>query len=309
MKTIVFFGECMLEGSKAAGFSFGGDTLNTAVYLKRIMPHQLHVLYATAVGMDGDSKRLIDAWQRERIDTQLVQQLPNRPLGRYQILLDDRGERNFKYQRKGSAATAYFEPANTPLEACLLTKDIDYFYLSGISLAILPEAAKSRLLDCISKFKLRGGKVIFDNNYRPSLWLDSQPKHYYQQVMQLTDIALLTDEDEYQLFGGSKPEDIIERTQAWQVPEVVIKRGSKPCVISTPNTQETVATTPLADVIDTCAAGDAFAAGYLSKRILGGTCRQAAELGHQLAAIVIQFMGAIVPQSATAQLIQKNRPQ
>lgn len=307
MKNIVFFGECMLEDSQVADFCFGGDTLNTAIYLKRTASKQLNVMYATAIGIDPDSQQLLDAWQRELIDTKLVQRIPNRQLGRYQILLDDRGERQFSYQRKNSAATAYFEQENTPLETLLLTKKIDYFYVSGISFAILPDSAKARLLTCIDKFKQQGGTVIFDNNYRPALWQNSNAQHYYQQIMKLTNIALLTDEDEYLLFGDSTPEQIIERAKNWGVAEIVIKRGDKPCIVSSDNGLEIVPTTPLQDVIDTCAAGDAFAAGYLSRRLQGESCRVSAELGHQLAAVVIQYMGAIAPRAAICKLMKNTR--
>ncbi len=51
-------------------------------------------------------------------------------------------------------------------------------------------------------------------------------------------------------------------------------------------------------VVDICAAGDSFAAAYLCSRFSGGSYTQAAKAGHDLAAIVIQYPGAIVPMNA-----------
>jgi len=53
---------------------------------------------------------------------------------------------------------------------------------------------------------------------------------------------------------------------------------------------------PVRRVVDTTAAGDAFNAAYLAARYQGLDCEQAAARGHQLAAEVIQFPGAIIPR-------------
>jgi hypothetical protein len=56
---VVCFGECMLElQGQAFGTlrqTFGGDTLNTAVYLARCGGAALQVDYATALGDDGSA--------------------------------------------------------------------------------------------------------------------------------------------------------------------------------------------------------------------------------------------------------------
>jgi len=57
---------------------FGGDTLNTAVYLARLarMHHKpINVSYATALGCDALSESMQQAWQQEGIDAGLIVQL------------------------------------------------------------------------------------------------------------------------------------------------------------------------------------------------------------------------------------------
>ncbi len=50
--------------------------------------------------------------------------------------------------------------------------------------------------------------------------------------------------------------------------------------------------------VDTTAAGDSFAAGYLAARLRGEAPAAAARAGHRLAAVVITHPGAIIPREA-----------
>ncbi|MFT5756722.1 MAG: 2-dehydro-3-deoxygluconokinase [Alteromonadaceae bacterium] len=314
MTHILFFGECMLEESDDDDLHFGGDSLNSALYLARTAQRELlQVSYATALGIDDNSERLLKAWQIEGINTKLVTQIKSKCPGRYRINTNALGERSFVYERDHSAAKYYLQNPHQLFCETLTEKKCDYFYFSGISLAILSIDDRDYLFKCLTAYKRAGGKVIFDNNYREILWQGELALPYYQQAMQLADIAFLTDEDEYALYGETCVDDILKRIQAWKVPEVVIKQGEKPCLVfqnklqksGEPYYVDSIASIALSanNIIDTCAAGDAFAAGYLAKRLTAHNIREAAQFAHQLAGRVIQFSGAIIPQSSMADLI------
>lgn len=49
-------------------------------------------------------------------------------------------------------------------------------YLSGISLAILPDNDRISLLAELTVLAKQGVKIAFDSNYRPALW-ESREKH------------------------------------------------------------------------------------------------------------------------------------
>lgn len=297
MKSIVFFGECMLENHSDGSTHFGGDTLNTALYLARTSKlNQLTISYATAVGTDHFSEKLLQCWQSEGINNQFVNQFDDKNIGSYSIQTDSNGERTFIYDRLNSAARYYFKNNHAGFASTLINKTCDYVYFSGISLAILGDTDRAKLLNMLRAFKSKGGSIIFDNNYRQTLWQNVDPICVYQQVMKLANLVFLTDEDEYALYGGSTVGSILERTDKWQIPEVVIKQGAEPCIIKYNNQLSTVESMslPANKIVDTCAADDAFSAGYLAKRLMGETVITAARFAHQLAGEVIQHPGSII---------------
>ncbi|ALS97183.1 sugar kinase [Lacimicrobium alkaliphilum] len=304
MKRILFFGEAMLEQS-ARGISFGGDTLNTAIYLARLTGREnVKVGYATALGTDDDSDSLLYQWQQEGLDLSLVRRLADKLPGRYRINTSADGERHFQYWRDDSAARFYFNIDSTPMEQALAHKQWDFLYVSGISLAILPDAHKERLLELISSFRQAGGKLIFDNNYRPQLWQQSQACLWYARIMAQTDLALLTDEDEFAIYGEQQLAQIISRCMALKIPEAVIKRGGSKALVLDKSDLCEVPAQRVEPVVDTSAAGDAFAAGFLSLWLQNASGQQAAKAGHKLAARVIQYPGAIIAPEQMSDLTQ-----
>ena len=304
-KKIAVIGECMIELSqKGAEVSrgFGGDTLNTSVYIARqVAPEALAVNYVTALGTDSFSQQMLEAWQSENVQTSLIQRMENRLPGLYYIETDSTGERAFYYWRNEAAAKFWLESEDSAA-ICEELATFDYLYLSGISLAILSPSSREKLLSLMHECRANGGKVIFDNNYRPRLWASrEETQQVYQQMLQCTDIAFLTLDDEDALWGEKSVEEVIARTHAAGVSEVVIKRGADSCLVSVSG--EAVIDVPAVKlakdkVVDTTAAGDSFSAGYLAVRLTGGTPEDAAKRGHLTASTVIQYRGAIIPRDA-----------
>lgn len=292
-------GECMIELSQQGDrtkVGFGGDTLNTAVYLRRLLPNQLFSIhYVSALGQDIYSNMMLEAWQNEGIETKFVQQLTDKLPGLYSIVTDSSGERSFYYWRDDAAARYWLETENS---AAILNalQTFDYLYFSGVSLAILSEESRQKLFKFLPHFKARGGNVVFDNNYRPSLWKSVvEARSAYQEMLSFTDIAFLTLGDEEKLWGTSSIEDCIKRTRQFGVLEIVIKRGPKSCIVEHIQQFE-IPAQEIEHVVDTTAAGDSFSAGYLSARLKNLNEVEAAHLGHAVAGKVICYRGAIIPK-------------
>lgn len=302
-RRIVLFGECMIElrGQVFGAIqqSFGGDTLNTAIYLTRLCASQdLKISYATALGIDVFSDYMLTAWRAEGIDTSLVRRLDNHLPGLYAIQVDASGERHFFYWRDASTARNYFDAPSTPLEDAI--GGLSMLYLSGISLAILPPDGRERLLSAMARVRASGGQVAFDNNFRPRLWpkLD-QARTLYDRAYALSDLVLITLDDEMALRGETSAEDALAHVLALPVPEVVIKRGVQPTLVRIAGREPiTAPVEPVAQVVDTTAAGDSFAGGYLAMRLTGVEPAAAARAANRTAAAVIQHPGAIIPLDA-----------
>ncbi|BBN55838.1 hypothetical protein TRE132_39630 [Pseudomonas chlororaphis subsp. aurantiaca] len=111
-KRIALIGECMIELQHRADGSlqqsFGGDTLNTAVYLARELGEGACVDYVTALGDDSFSDAMCQSWAEEGIGLGMVQRLPGRLPGLYCIQTDAKGERRFLYWRNEAAVRDCF---------------------------------------------------------------------------------------------------------------------------------------------------------------------------------------------------------
>ncbi len=295
---IALIGECMIELQHRADGSlqqsFGGDTLNAAVYLRRELGDIGTVDYVTALGDDSFSDAMCAHWAQERLGLAMVQRLPGRLPGLYCIQTDANGERKFLYWRNEAAARDCFTtPTAEPILAAL--PDYDVVYFSGITLAVLGEIGRERLLQALIETRRRGGRVVFDNNYRPRLWATVEAaREAYRKVLAEVDIALLTEDDECALFGYTDSEQVFAAYTA--IEEVVLKRGADACLIRCDGQRFAVPALKVAKVVDTTAAGDSFSAAYLAARLKGDSPQEAGLAGHRLASRVIQVPGALIPR-------------
>ncbi len=301
---LCILGECMLEVSAAsltgrnaqAGLSYGGDTLNTALYYARLGGQ---VNYLSALGDDSLSDWMIDSWGAEGVGCSFVRRLEGAAPGLYLIQVDNCGERSFVYWRENSAArTLLQEPRMLARLLIEATEVAEVLYLSGITLALMNPESRSVLFDIVRGFRKSGGLLAFDSNHRPKLWSDSVlARDAYEQMYGLTDIALATAEDEYNLFGGDQPAGVVERLCALGVGEMVVKAGQEGALLYA-DQRLTQVPAMSANVVDTTAAGDSFNAAYLVSRASGLAPVAAVEHGHRLASTVIGHRGAIIPDDA-----------
>lgn len=165
--------------------SYGGDTFNTAVYLSRCGDGVIKTSYATALGDDALSLELERRWAQDGLALDLVRHIPGRMPGLYQIQVDAQGERRFSFWRDSSAAKAYFDVAETPLEAridewdaftslasawpsCPLTGEIGSWTLPGLCERVAPRWSLTTTTDPASGQTSRWRATVFAG---PLRWL------------------------------------------------------------------------------------------------------------------------------------------
>jgi len=297
-KSLLFVGECMMELRKGNAdkldYSFAGDAYNSAVYAKRwCAEHQIS--FFSARGKDQFSEMMQLRWQSEGIDSSLVEVSEHRVPGIYAIATDSHGERQFSYWRNNSAATEMMmlleqngQSDNFP--------DFDCVFFSGISLGILSDDCKQRLLNLLNRLRKRGAKIAFDPNYRESLWRDkNHARNWILRAYQCCDIAFPGLEEHQLLFAHESLDEVHQCLVEQGVGECVIKAGKAGVFAFSRGVacgHKPFQAAP--KQVDTTAAGDSFSGTYLAARFGGSALNTAIDMGAKVARIVVQHEGAIV---------------
>jgi 2-dehydro-3-deoxygluconokinase len=219
--------------------------------------------------------------------------------GLYAIETDDQGERRFSYWRSDSAARTLFGP-ECAIDLTMLAQ-FDLIYISGISLAILPVTQRHALIEALIYYQARGGIVAYDSNHRPKLWENPEIARQTNEVMwDFAAIALPSIDDEMGIFGESDASDVIARL-CKDGPRIgALKRGH----LGPYDLEHRISKNyGLAQhVVDSTAAGDSFNAGFLAGYIRAAAPDDRLKQAHDLAALVVQCRGAILPDAELADI-------
>jgi 2-dehydro-3-deoxygluconokinase len=224
MSRVACIGECMIELRPAASGlysrGFGGDTLNTAVYLARL---GVETDYITALGDDTLSEEMIAGWQAEGVGTATVARLTGKLPGIYLIETDAKGERKFFHWRESAAARQLMDLPETE-DILRSFAGYDVVYLSAITLSILNETGRERLMAALGQARAKGARIAFDTNFRARGWPDlNVARKVFGDAFAVADIVLASTEDLLPLYPGENDERLLARISAG---EVVLKPGS-----------------------------------------------------------------------------------
>jgi 2-dehydro-3-deoxygluconokinase len=286
----------MVELKQADGglFSrgYGGDTLNTAVYLARL---GVDADYVTALGDDGLSDEMIAGWAAEGVGTRRVVRLPGKLPGLYMIQTDDKGERRFFHWRDSAAARSLMDLPQTP-EILDSLAGYGVIYLSAITLSLYGGEGRARLLAALGRARESGARFAFDTNFRARGWPDLDlARAVFREAFALADIVLASTEDLLPLYPGESSENLLARIPG---AEVVLKLSEPASIVRLDGVLYPIKAKPVeAPVVDTTAAGDSFAAAYVAARLVGADPIEAARAGHRLAGVVVCHPGAIIPRA------------
>lgn len=283
-----------LSGEDGASWQMGfaGDTFNTAWCMRALLHQDTPVDFVTAFGDDDFSARQRTFFEQNKIGTASSPALPGSRPGLYAITLEG-AERSFTYWRSDSAARRLAED-ETALAASL--KDRSMIYLSGITLAILEQADRHRLIRALETARGTGALIAFDPNYRPRLWPSkTAAQHAIAAMLDVTDIALPTFPDEADLQGDRTPSETANRLADAGIAEIVVKDGTEPALVQHDGSTTFVPAVQVDNPVDTTGAGDSFSGAYLSARCCGDDPVSAAGKAHRVAAAVVQVYGALAP--------------
>lgn len=301
---IACIGECMIELISAGREletlerRYGGDTLNTCVYLARVLRGRARLHYVTRLGDDPFSQAMVEAWQAENIDCSMVERVQGRLPGLYVINTDENGERSFFYWRSEAPVRDLFRASGQETAARLA--EFDMLYLSGITLAVLSPEGRARIIDLMETCRSGGGLVAYDTNHRARLWNDpADAVLWNSRAIAASNLVLPSLQDLQRLFGENFTGDRwLERLSHLGAKEAVLKTGGEEAWILDDGATSRLPLEKLQSVVDTTGAGDSFNAAYIAARLGGADPEASAIEGHRLAAIVVMHRGAIIPADA-----------
>lgn len=306
----LIIGESMLELTQHTADllkqSFAGDTHSVAVYMKRLNPSSKnHVQLLSAIGRDTLSQQLKAGLDQEGVDTSALLEHPTRTIGLYMVHTDQAGERSFQYWRSQSAAKHMLTLLNERAELKnTLTPSTVFF--SGITLGILDQESRFALRDWLVELREKGTKITFDPNYRPALWESTQAtKQNYTWAFEISDLVLPGMDDLSRLYNVANIEQACRLLDTLCGAEAIIKDGENGVSYYADSTLLQFPVQPVANPVDTTAAGDSFNAGFLVARGQGRSMTESIQFAAQVAAIVIQHKGAIIPKSALSGLLNQ----
>lgn len=291
---VASIGECMIELSGQAGpnwrMGFAGDTFNT-LWALHALSGDRPATYVSAFGDDPFSQGQIAFFAENGIGIGESPVISGARPGLYAITLTG-AERSFTYWRGDAAAR---QLASDPAALAKSLENQALVYFSGITLAILEDTARKKLLAAVAKARAAGSLVAFDPNYRPRLWHSREAAQAaILDALAVADIALPTFPDEQMLFGDTEPQATAQRLGKL-VGEVVVKNGEEPALIAEKGALQPVPAVHVAAPVDTTGAGDSFNGGYLAARLAGHAPAEAVLRAHRVAAAVVQVRGALAP--------------
>ncbi|MGN8644757.1 sugar kinase [Gracilibacillus sp. HCP3S3_G5_1] len=168
-----------------------------------------------------------------------------------------------------------------------IAEEIDLLHLCGITLA-MNENVRRQMVRLANVVKERGGTVLFDCNYRPSLWGNNGhtiAKPHYDTLLQIADIVIMNEKDA--VFTLNYPSSHQDREK--QLEELLPKVAEDYQIAMIAGTHRTLhpdasqsikgflyqygnfhyAQQEKFHVLDRIGAGDAFAAGIIHGKLEG----------------------------------------
>ncbi len=256
----------------------GGDALNEATILTRL-GHSVRLISCT--GTDAPARMILDHCARNGIDTSWIRQDPAKTTAINVGLIWEDGERTFINNRNGSLWT--FGPEDVDLSAVS-----DARILSFASFFNTPRLDRSFLLPLFRQARDQGMIICADMVASKR----GETLEDLRDVLPLVDFFFPNYPEASALTGKSDPGEIADALHGLGVKNVILKIGSRGCLVRNADSRFVVPAYPHAACIDTTGAGDNFASGFLCGLLEGMSLRECAQMANCTASIAIEHVGA-----------------
>lgn len=230
------------------------------------------------VGHDRLGSHLCEVLRDSGVDVQVIS---DGRTGSIVVLVQPNGQRSFLTDRGVASHLAYFDAT--------LVNDASILHVPTYSLTDEPLA--STCVQYINAARATGALISIDAS-SSSVLKQYGTDRYRALIQSLSPDVFLCNEDEGAVLGLSATQPIAGAKLT------VIKQGPLPVIVVQHNgTTTEVAVTPVANIVDTTGAGDAFAAGFLPHYAQTKNINDAVAHGHAVASRVLQSPGATLNTS------------
>ena len=254
-------------------FRGGGSAANTAAWLAAAGAD------VTLVGRVGDEERgrsAVEALRAAGVETRIAVD-PERPTGTCLVLIDPGGERTMA---PDAGANDGLAAEDLPDE---LLAEAAHLHVAGY--ALLREGSRAAARAAIQGASRAGTGVSVDPSSSALLNAD------FLDWADGAGLLMPNAAEAHALTGESDPE-VAGRALAERFGEVVVTLGPDGALWTDGHEVLHAAAEPVDRVEDSTGAGDAFAAGFLSERVSGGSTAEALAAGCRLAARAVKGAGA-----------------
>ncbi|WP_123041784.1 sugar kinase [Cohnella candidum] len=238
--------------------SIAGAESNVAIGLSRL---GLRARWIGRLGVDPFGDLIQSTLAGEGVDTSLAERDPQHPTAIYFKEFKGYGDPNVYYYRKGSAASR-LSPEHVKPE---WFHGARHLHVTGITPA-LGERTADAVAVAMKMARSQGLTVSFDPNLRRKLWTEEAARRTLLALIPLCDLFLPgLEEAEFLLGELPEEEQYGQRFRDMGPSAVALKLGERGAIgFEEGRAPLRVSPYPVARVVDTVGAGDAFAAGLLS---------------------------------------------
>lgn len=262
MKEVACLGDCCLDVyiEPVGRVLVGGSCLNVAAGLSR---RGVDAVYAGPVGNDDGATRILTFLAEHGLESSRVRRVASARTAVTEIRLESGGERRFLHE--DYEILEAYAPADAEWDR----------------LACARAVHSSRMPEYIDRLRALGGagvRVSYD------FATDAVPSS-----LEGLDTAFVPDD----ALDGCAPEEAVRDFVARGAACAVVTQGVRGAVAATREAIERVAAVPVANVVDTCGAGDAFMAAFLAERLSGASMSECLAAGAAGGAAACSHLGAI----------------
>ena len=230
------------------------------------------------VGHDRLGSQLCEVLRDSGVDVQVIS---DGRTGSIVVLVQPNGQRSFLTDRGVASHLAHFD--------AMFMNDVSILHVPTYSLTDEPLA--STCVQYIKTARANGALISIDAS-SSSVLTQYGTDRYRALIQSMSPDVFLCNEDEAAVLGLGANQPMAGSALT------VIKQGPLPVIAVQHNgTTTEVAVTPIANIVDTTGAGDAFAAGFLPHYAQTKNINDAVAHGHAVASRVLQSPGATLNTS------------